>query len=191
MRTPISRARGQGSSKERSFWLISSIPTCLIGKDRDMHSVGWTPSRPRIGRRGSSPRATETSRAAMPTTSPSLLERPALKNCWRCGASFICGPQGKEKTCWCAALPAISPTSEGSDCFCPACLGEVSAHKAKGEPAGMGEASVGPLMEGEDYYREGSAIVSTATYLLRRGFCCRNGCRHCPYERAADKKAQG
>ena len=25
-------------------------------------------------------------------------------------------------------------------------------------------------------------LVFTATYLRRRGFCCGNGCRNCPYE---------
>jgi hypothetical protein len=38
------------------------------------------------------------------------------------------------------------------------------------------------LVEGEDYYWEGSAMVFTAAYLRRRGFCCESGCRHCPYD---------
>lgn len=38
------------------------------------------------------------------------------------------------------------------------------------------------LIEGEDYYWEGAMMVFTAGYHLRRGFCCGNGCRHCPYE---------
>jgi hypothetical protein len=42
-----------------------------------------------------------------------------------------------------------------------------------------------PLREGEDYYREGAALVFTARYHLRRGYCCGSGCRHCPYEAAA------
>jgi iron complex transport system substrate-binding protein len=37
------------------------------------------------------------------------------------------------------------------------------------------------LIEGEDYYWEGPAMVFTAGYLLRRGYCCDSGCRHCPY----------
>ncbi len=37
------------------------------------------------------------------------------------------------------------------------------------------------LVEGEDYYSDGQAIVFTARYPLRRGYCCENGCRHCPY----------
>lgn len=42
--------------------------------------------------------------------------------------------------------------------------------------------SVSPLVEGEDYYREGAAIVFTAQYHLRRGYCCQTGCRHCPFK---------
>lgn len=38
-----------------------------------------------------------------------------------------------------------------------------------------------PLVEGEDFYREGVAIVFTARFHLRRGYCCESGCRHCPY----------
>ena len=39
----------------------------------------------------------------------------------------------------------------------------------------------GPPAEGEDFYREGPYVVFTAAYLLRRGYCCKSGCRHCPY----------
>ncbi len=37
------------------------------------------------------------------------------------------------------------------------------------------------LVEGEDYYRENGNWVFTAKFLLNRGYCCRSGCRHCPY----------
>lgn len=37
------------------------------------------------------------------------------------------------------------------------------------------------FVEGEDFYREGGYVVFTAAYLLRRGYCCGSGCRHCPY----------
>jgi hypothetical protein len=39
-----------------------------------------------------------------------------------------------------------------------------------------------PLVEGDDFYWEGAVMVFTARFLSRRGYCCRNGCRHCPYE---------
>ena len=38
-----------------------------------------------------------------------------------------------------------------------------------------------PLEEGKDYYFEDGLMVLTARYLLRRGYCCEQGCRHCPY----------
>ena len=39
----------------------------------------------------------------------------------------------------------------------------------------------GQLTEGRDYYIENGAMVFTASYLERRGYCCGSGCRHCPY----------
>jgi len=38
------------------------------------------------------------------------------------------------------------------------------------------------LSEGVDYEIDAAGqLVFTAAYLLRRGTCCDNGCRHCPY----------
>jgi len=45
------------------------------------------------------------------------------------------------------------------------------------------------LVEGEDYYREGAAIVFTAQYHLRRGYCCENDCRECPYSTTAKNRS--
>lgn len=34
----------------------------------------------------------------------------------------------------------------------------------------------------EDYYlSEEGYIVFTESYHLKRGYCCKNGCKHCPY----------
>ena len=41
-----------------------------------------------------------------------------------------------------------------------------------------------PLVEGRDYYFENGRFVLTEGYLRRRGSCCDNGCRHCPYRAA-------
>ena len=39
------------------------------------------------------------------------------------------------------------------------------------------------LTEGEDfYYNEQGYLVMTSSYHLERGYCCGNGCLHCPYE---------
>lgn len=38
------------------------------------------------------------------------------------------------------------------------------------------------LIENVDfYYTPEGYKVFTAHYLLKRGYCCKNGCRHCPY----------
>lgn len=37
------------------------------------------------------------------------------------------------------------------------------------------------LKADEDFYIEEGKYVFTAKYLLARGYCCGNGCRHCPY----------
>jgi len=46
------------------------------------------------------------------------------------------------------------------------------------------------LVEGEDYYLENGNWVFTAQYLLKRGYCCGSGCRHCPY-RSGREEAEG
>ncbi len=42
--------------------------------------------------------------------------------------------------------------------------------------------------EGVDYYlsKEGFRVM-TEEYLTKRGYCCANGCRHCPYWPKAQK----
>ena len=38
------------------------------------------------------------------------------------------------------------------------------------------------LVEGEDfYYNEAGYMVLTEKFHLKKGFCCGNGCMHCPY----------
>ncbi len=39
------------------------------------------------------------------------------------------------------------------------------------------------LKEGLDfYYNEQGFVVLTEKYHLDKGYCCGNGCKHCPYE---------
>lgn len=39
-----------------------------------------------------------------------------------------------------------------------------------------------PNLHPEDYYlSEEGYIVFTEKYHLKRGYCCKSGCRHCPY----------
>jgi len=45
-------------------------------------------------------------------------------------------------------------------------------------PAGL------PTLSSEDFYMDGSFMVFTAAYHLKRGYCCGSSCRHCPYDSA-------
>jgi hypothetical protein len=37
-------------------------------------------------------------------------------------------------------------------------------------------------LEPEDYYiNEQGLLVFTEKYHLKRGYCCKSGCKHCPY----------
>ncbi|MBL7814614.1 MAG: hypothetical protein JNL70_06380 [Saprospiraceae bacterium] len=41
--------------------------------------------------------------------------------------------------------------------------------------------------EGVDFYIENGLYVFTEKYLRERGYCCQNGCRHCPYNFKKEK----
>jgi hypothetical protein len=56
-----------------------------------------------------------------------------------------------------------------------------SAEPDNDEAVGARANSATALVQGEDYYLEDGLMVFTADYLLRRGYCCENGCRSCPY----------
>jgi hypothetical protein len=37
-------------------------------------------------------------------------------------------------------------------------------------------------LDPEDYYKSKEGyIIFTEKYHLKRGYCCKNGCKHCPY----------
>ncbi|HEX3987626.1 MAG TPA: DUF5522 domain-containing protein [Acidobacteriaceae bacterium] len=58
------------------------------------------------------------------------------------------------------------------------------------DPAPRPDARERPLIEGEDFYREGPYVVFTEAYHRRRGSCCGSGCRHCPWRSSAAPGAQ-
>lgn len=48
------------------------------------------------------------------------------------------------------------------------------------------------LIEGIDfYYNEKGFMVFTESYLLKRGYCCDSGCKHCPYKKKVIRKKFG
>lgn len=44
--------------------------------------------------------------------------------------------------------------------------------------------------EGVHYYFENGMMVLTERFLRERGYCCGNGCRHCPYPKDEDDQSK-
>lgn len=44
------------------------------------------------------------------------------------------------------------------------------------------------FIENLDYYFENGLMVLTAHFLKKRGYCCGNDCRHCPYTEKKEVK---
>lgn len=48
------------------------------------------------------------------------------------------------------------------------------------------------LKENEDYYLDiNGNLVFTEQYHLKRGYCCKNRCRHCPWKYGSEKEKSG
>src|SRR5215470_6009553 len=129
--------------------------------------------------------------ASEQTISDPVCNQSKQKSCSNCGAGFTCGPKSPEQSCWCEDLPHVSLVAGADqDCLCSPCLSEAIAKLALIENEATEVSASGTiatnsppiLVEGQDYYCEGPAIVFTAHYLLRRVYCCDSGCRHCPYK---------
>jgi hypothetical protein len=114
------------------------------------------------------------------------------KKCSACGAEFGCGNTESDGGCWCNNFPAIFQLDSMVDCLCPACLKEAAIKKINEyvatitpEEALNNKAKDLPRtnnqIEGIDFYVENGKYIFTAWHHLKRGDCCGNGCRHCPY----------
>lgn len=51
------------------------------------------------------------------------------------------------------------------------------------EKVGEKNESQEKFVEGIDFYFEKGLMVLTEHFLKKRGYCCGNNCRHCPYEK--------
>jgi hypothetical protein len=92
------------------------------------------------------------------------------KLCSTCGISLNCGSEAD--TCWCMDYIPLEAIAEGKDCMCEACLKNTLEKTETASCKQQGQ---------EDYYIENGFYVFTENYHLKRGSCCKNGCRHCPY----------
>jgi len=74
-----------------------------------------------------------------------------------------------------ALLDRVPSAERNRRCLCQACVqGFHTRPKARSTESR-------PLQPDDFYLDRNNLMVFTATYLQRRGYCCGNGCRHCPY----------
>jgi uncharacterized protein DUF5522 len=115
------------------------------------------------------------------------------QQCSVCQQEFNCGSVEGQQSCWCAAYPPVMPTGFAKSCRCPACLSlAITEHINQSllqygfqklvELAAPYRAQT-ELVEGIDYTTEDGNMVFSKWYHLKRGSCCGNGCRNCPYDK--------
>ena len=107
-------------------------------------------------------------------------------NCPLCGGDNRCQRSSDEAykgPCWCydVAIPAelvdrVPASHRNQACICRECVNDFARETAPCRPAAR-------LAPG-DFYFENGLLVFTARYHLKRGFCCKSQCRHCPYSEA-------
>ncbi len=111
--------------------------------------------------------------------------------CLKCNTPIACG--AKSLQCWCMGYPHILPVLDKTtlSCLCPACLAKrihselntlyqqrsLEALLQLAKPYANNKT----LIEHIDYTIENGMTIFSAWYHLKRGTCCSNGCRHCPY----------
>ncbi len=95
-------------------------------------------------------------------------------------------------------FPNVLPASDKPDlsCLCQTCLakkvnaqlGEIYQTYTTNELIRLAKpyAKNPQLIEGLDYTMENGFMVFSAWYHLKRGTCCGNGCRHCPFGKLPD-----
>lgn len=111
------------------------------------------------------------------------------QQCSVCHGEFSCG--ANSDTCWCSSFPAIMPLGLAQTCRCPTCLAiAINKHIDEAilqqgcdkvvEMASQYQKQ--DLIEGIDYTTENGNMVFSKWYHLKRGSCCDNDCRNCPYD---------
>lgn len=117
-------------------------------------------------------------------------------HCPQCSNVRSCTPS---ESCWCTGLPALLSPEEDSRCLCKSCLITALANKVNQNPTELSAdnrqkiADLGPVTDPilhTDYNLEDingqRLLVFSSWYLLRRGHCCKNNCRNCPYPKQKD-----
>lgn len=92
----------------------------------------------------------------------------------------LCTPNAYKGPCWCfavempeALLAQVPAALRNKSCVCRKCVQQYHRKQTGG--------GAPQLARPGEYYFEAGLMIFTAEYHLRRGYCCGNNCRHCPY----------
>jgi hypothetical protein len=112
--------------------------------------------------------------------------------CTICHKNFICNVSNISN-CWCAEYPNVLDVSTSESCLCQECL-QLQIQK---KTLAIAESfTIENALENNwvkdlpkqknvqlniDYYMENNFYVFTKWHHLKRGYCCKNNCRHCAY----------
>ncbi len=111
-----------------------------------------------------------------------------MEKCRKCENIIDCKPLG---ACWCKEYPKI-PISKSSDrCLCKNCLEAAFAETVNHSEAPLTQDIMRSIadsfatdqpQENMDYVINQDGLLQfTKWYLIKRGYCCDNGCVNCPY----------
>ncbi len=124
--------------------------------------------------------------------------------CKQCNQEHQCNP-AENDSCWCFKYPSLQllhelieePFQSDKKCLCETCFVS-TIKKVIDKHATLFKAGKIPnyapqfvkgnsLIDDIDFYKENGNWVFTSWSHMKRGHCCGNGCRHCPYPKEHKK----
>jgi len=112
------------------------------------------------------------------------MEKHEIKYCPKCHSDFVC-KTGDIANCQCYTVALSAETKDflsktSYDCLCRNCLIKTELAIKAASRYTFPKHSI-MFIDGLHYYKENGNWVFTELYHTLRGYCCKNGCRHCPY----------
>lgn len=110
------------------------------------------------------------------------MQAEQIKSCSRCFKPILCKKEDINN-CFCKEITISDKTRNflsktKFDCLCGACLEHYNNLMKEVQKQSTSKKQ---LSENIHYYKENGYMVFTELYHANKGFCCKNGCRHCPY----------
>ncbi len=119
-----------------------------------------------------------------------LSKNTQTSQCSVCQQLFSCGFDDAKKGCWCNRLPLVMAVDGLTGCLCSDCLITAVSKRIKKLLATKSHPELLEIakdyatdtwVEKIDYTIEDGKYVMSAWHHLKRGGCCNNHCRHCPF----------